>query len=112
MSGYDFNQQDDIFCARVQCTQKDVLVELFSSQPVVKKYVRRYVQSRTVADIPEGYTQAGYDGVAQIWFDDIAGFNGVFASQNYRNVIHPDEERFVDGKRCELLFSEETPIID
>lgn len=45
-------------------------------------------------------------------FDDMDGFHGVFSSQNYRDVIRVDEEKFTDKKRVEFLFSEETSIID
>ena len=53
---------------------------------------------------------ADYDGIAQLWFDDMNGFHGVFSSQNYRDVIKVDEQKFTDPKRVEFLFSEETPI--
>ncbi len=39
------------------------------------------------------------------------GFHGVFSSQNYRDVIKVDEEKFTDPKRMEFLFSEETEIL-
>jgi uncharacterized protein (TIGR02118 family) len=90
---------------------RDVHANLFSSQPVVKQHVRRYVQSRTIPTTPDGVSIANVDGIAQIWFDDMAGFHGVFSSQNYRDVIRVDEEKFTDGKKVQFIFSEETPII-
>ena len=90
---------------------RDVHAHLFSSQPVVKQYVRRYVQSRTIANPPKSVLLADFDGVAQVWFDDIDGFHGVFSSPNYRDVIRVDEHKFTDGTRTEFLFSEETSII-
>ena len=54
---------------------------------------------------------ADYDGIAQVWFDDMNGFHGVFSSQNYRDVIKVDEQKFTDPKRVEFLFSEETEIL-
>ena len=54
---------------------------------------------------------ADYDGIAQVWFDDMNAFHGVFSSQNYRDVIKVDEEKFTDPKRVEFLFSEETEIL-
>jgi hypothetical protein len=42
--------------------------------------------------------------------DDMNGFQGVFSSQNYRNVIKVDEQKFTYPKRVEFLFSEDTPI--
>jgi uncharacterized protein (TIGR02118 family) len=90
---------------------RDVHAKLFSSQPTVKQHVRRYIQSRTIADTPDGVAIANVDGIAQIWFDDMAGFHAVFSSQNYLDVIRPDENQFVDGKKVTFIFSEETPII-
>jgi uncharacterized protein (TIGR02118 family) len=90
---------------------RDVHAQLFSSQPVVKQHVRRYVQSRTIPDPPNTVRLADYDGIAQVWFDDMNGFHGVFSSQNYRDVIKVDEEKFTDPKRVEFLFSEETEIL-
>ncbi len=90
---------------------RDVHAQLFSSQPVVKQFVRRYVQSRTIANPPQSVLLADFDGIAQVWFDDMDGFHGVFSSQNYRDVIRVDEQKFTDGTRTEFVFSEETSII-
>ena len=84
---------------------------LFASQPVVKQYVRRYVQSRTIANPPKSVALADFDGIAQVRFDDIDGFHCVFSSQNYRDVIRVDEQTFTDGTRSEFVFSEETSIV-
>jgi uncharacterized protein (TIGR02118 family) len=54
---------------------QDIHAQLFSSQPVVKQYVRRYIQSRTIPNLPNGVKVADYDGVAQLWFDDIEAFS-------------------------------------
>lgn len=83
----------------------------FTSQPIVKKTVRRYVQSRTVANAPAGLPVAAYDGIAQIWFDNVDGFLEYLNSANYRDIIRPDEERFADSQRVQFMFSEETPMI-
>jgi hypothetical protein len=88
-----------------------VHAQLFASQPVVKQYVRRYVQSRTIANPPKSVVVADFDGIAQVRFDDIVGFHGVFSSQNYRDVIRVDEQTFTDGTRSEFVFSEETSIV-
>ena len=90
---------------------RDRHAALFSSQPIVKKTVRRYVQTRTIADIPAGLSAAPFDGIAQIWFDDVNGFLEYLNSANYKETIQPDEERFTDPRRVQFLFSEETPII-
>jgi uncharacterized protein (TIGR02118 family) len=83
----------------------------FASQPIVKKTVRRYVQSRTMTDTPAGLSVGPYDGIAQIWFDDVSGFLEYLHSSNYTGIIRPDEERITDPHKVQFLFSEETPII-
>jgi hypothetical protein len=84
---------------------------LFSSQPDTKRYVRRYIQSRILPNRPEGPNIGETDGIVELWFDDMAGFNAFANSPSYKNVIQPDEERFTDPKRCEYFFTTEVPII-
>jgi uncharacterized protein (TIGR02118 family) len=90
---------------------RDGHAELYSSQPDTKRYVRRYIQSRIAGDAPHGFVLADIDGIAQVWFDDMDGFNAFYASPSYINVIQPDELKFTDPKRCEYFFSREYPII-
>ncbi len=90
---------------------RDNHAKLFVQQPVVKQYVRRYIQSRTVPVVPKGITAANYDGLAELWFDNMDGFRSYLDSENYRDVIHVDELNFNDGKP-DLLFSEEIMIMD
>jgi len=90
---------------------KNVHAPLFASQPDVKRYVRRYVQCWITGDQPAGPNLGDTDGLVELWFDDIEGFNAFGNSPSYRNVIQPDEERFTDPKKCEYFFSEEHSII-
>ncbi len=91
---------------------RDIHAPLFSSQPDTKRYVRRYIQSRVTGDRPERFVLGETDGIVQLWFDDMDGFNAFFTSQSYRDVIRPDEERFTDPKRCEFFFSTEHTIME
>ena len=88
---------------------RDSHAAFFSSQPIVKKTVRRYVQSRLVP-IPKTMPVAPYDGIAQLWFADMAGFTEYIESSNYQDVIRIDEAKFVDPAKVQLIFSEETEI--
>jgi uncharacterized protein (TIGR02118 family) len=90
---------------------RNVHAALFSNQPAVKKYVRRYIQSRTIPNPPEGFLVSDFDGIAQLWFDDMNGFHGLYNSKDYSDVIRIDEQKFTDGKRVPFLFSEETTIM-
>ena len=84
---------------------------LFSRQPEVKLHVRKYAQAHTGPKAPDGFAVAPHDGIAEIWFDDMAGFLGVFASKTYEEVIKPDEEKFVDRSRAQFMFTETVPMI-
>jgi uncharacterized protein (TIGR02118 family) len=89
---------------------RDSHATLFAGQPIVKKTVRRYVQSRPIP-IPDTMPANPYDGVAQLWFDDMAGFLEYIQSSNYQEVIRLDEAKFIDLAKVQLIFSEETVII-
>ena len=90
---------------------REVHAPLFSAQLEAKKYVRRYVQDhRTVNALP-GTTSSNFDGVAEIWFDNISGADAFFVSDGYKKNVLPDEEAFMDRKRCELLYSNEYNVI-
>jgi len=85
---------------------------LFSSQPDVKRYVRRYIQSRVRYEKPAGFVLLGdVDGVAQVWFDNMDGFLALFSSPSYKNVIQPDELKFTNPSRCEFIFSTDVSFI-
>jgi uncharacterized protein (TIGR02118 family) len=90
---------------------RDRHAAFFTSQPIVQKTIRRYLQSRTIAHPPASVPVAEFDGVAQLWFDDVAGFEAYIGSENYRDVIRLDELKFVNPDKGKLLFSEETTII-
>jgi uncharacterized protein (TIGR02118 family) len=90
---------------------RDVHAPLFANQPDVKRYIRSYTQCVITGDQPAGPTLGSTDGIVELWFDDIAGFNAFASSPSYRNVIQPDEERFTDPTKCEYFFSEERAVI-
>ncbi len=104
-------RRHDMNHAEFEAYWRDRHVALFVSQPIVKKTVRRYLQSRTVPAVPQGMPAAPFDGIAQLWFDDAAGFLEYLHSSNYKEVIQLDEQKFVDPARTQYLFSEETTVI-
>ena len=84
---------------------------LFSALPEVKRHVRRYVQCHTLPASLAGLPPITFDGVTELWFDDVAGLEAVFSSQNYMQTIRPDEAKFLDLDACEFVLSTETLII-
>ena len=69
---------------------------LFMSLAASQQHVRRYVQSHTVDVEVPGMPASRYDGMTEIWFDDLAGFAAVFTSAEYLSKVRPDEESFLD----------------
>src|SRR5258706_14651901 len=54
---------------------------------------------------------SNFDGIAEIWFDDISGAEAFFDSEGYRQNVIPDEEAFMDRKRCELLYTHKHSVV-
>jgi uncharacterized protein (TIGR02118 family) len=84
---------------------------LFKSLPGVMQHVRRYVQDHSIpAELP-GFPPLTFDGMTELWFDDIQGLAAVFQSQEYMERIRPDEGKFLDLQRCEFLLTTDNVVI-
>jgi uncharacterized protein (TIGR02118 family) len=84
---------------------------LFAAQLASKQYVRRYIQDHRMGGALPGTTASNFDGIAEIWFDDISAAKAFFESGDYRQNVIPDEEAFMDRKRCELLYTHEHSVM-
>lgn len=83
---------------------------LIASLPGGEVPVRRYVQLLpTDAEIP-GVSSIFYDGVAEVWVDDIADAARWFTSETYTTIVAADEEQFIDRSLTRFLYTTETPI--
>jgi uncharacterized protein (TIGR02118 family) len=90
---------------------REVHGPLFAAQSESKQYVRRYIQDHRTGDALAGTRASNFDGIAEIWFDDISGAKAFFESDGYRQNVIPDEEAFMDRKRCELLYTHEHSVM-
>ncbi|MFC4375511.1 EthD domain-containing protein [Nocardia halotolerans] len=72
--------------------------------------VRRYVQLLPTDDSIPGIDTLAYDGVAELWVDDIADAAHWFSSEPYTTTIAADEEKFLDRSRTRFLYTTEHPI--
>ncbi len=90
---------------------REVHGPIFKRQPSARKYVRRYIQNHRTEDALPGTTVSKFDGIAEIWFDDFAQAKLFFAAEDYVQFVIPDEEAFMDRKRCELLWTHEHNVI-
>ena len=83
---------------------------VFLSVPAVREHVRRYVQQHTIdAGIP-GMPPVTFDGVTELWFDDVEALGKVFCDPTYLGLVRPDEAEFLDLERCEFIVSQENPV--
>ncbi len=90
---------------------KDVHANLFMSVRVVKETVRRYVQEHTLPVELPGMPPAKYDGITELWFDDIDALGRCFSDSEYMSKIRPDEESFLDLHRCDFIVSTENVVV-
>lgn len=91
---------------------KEIHGPLFSSQPIVKQHVLRYVQAHSTGDSVGQFPVVDFDGIAQIWFENLAGVTAVFGSDNYRKDIAPDEKKFIDIESVLWIYSTEHIVIE
>ena len=84
---------------------KGVHAKLFMSIPAVKETVRRYVQEHTLPVELPGMPPAKYDGITELWFDDVESLGRCFSDSEYMARVRPDEEAFLDLHGCDFLVS-------
>src|SRR5258708_12407327 len=84
---------------------------LFAAQSESKQYIRRYIRDHRTSDALPGPTASNFNGVTEIWFDDISGAKAFFESDGYGQNVIPDEEAFTDRKRCDVLYAHEHSVM-
>ena len=84
--------------------------------------IRRYVQSHTtVAGLGEAVSAArgmrqtaGYDGVAELWWDSVEQMQeaaGSAAGLDANQVLLEDERKFIDLEASTIFFTEEHEVV-
>ena len=84
---------------------------LFTSLPEVQQHVRKYIQCHALPVSLPGLPEPYYDGITELWFDDVESIGKVFSSKNYMQKIRPDEEKFLDLQQCGFLITVENPVL-
>lgn len=74
--------------------------------------MRRYVQSHRTTDVMPGFENCPYDGVAELWFDDLVALNNLPNDPEYINGAQADEANFVDMDALVFLATREHVLID
>ena len=83
---------------------------LFMSVPVVKETVRRYIQQHALDVALPGMPPRKYDGITELWFDDVDSLGRCFSDAEYLQKIRPDEESFLDVHGCDFIVSNENQV--
>ena len=84
---------------------------VIKSVPEFTRHVRRYVQCHLAAQDTPFLKAGGYDGVAELWFDDVAAMNTAFNEPRYLEVIRSDELKFVDMERTVSMVTDELEVL-
>lgn len=87
---------------------------LFSSQPEVKQYVKKYIQVHSTGEqLQKGDFPpvAVYDGIAEIWFDRMEDIPMVFESDNFKTIIAQDEAKFIDRESIRWIYATENIVM-
>jgi len=89
---------------------RDVHGPLIASTPELARHIVRYEQHpRHRPDALSGTD--GVDGVAVQWFDSIDDFVAFISEPAYRELIAPDERRFLDVDAIEFVITEEPTVV-
>ncbi len=83
---------------------------LFMSLPVVKETVRAYVQQHALKLALPGLPPTKYDGITELWFDDVESFGRCFSEKEYMEKVRPDEMKLFDLPACDLILSTENRV--
>jgi uncharacterized protein (TIGR02118 family) len=90
---------------------RDKHAPLVQSLALFKSLVRRYVQQRPAEGVPDQLPLAPYDGIAEIWFDNLSDVLQLIGNEPFLSVVTKDEENFLDRSRTAIFVSQETAII-
>jgi len=72
--------------------------------------VRKYVQCHTLPELYAGERPPPYDGVAELWFDDLEAFRQASRTPEVAAAVE-DERNFIDHSRVALIMAEEKPVV-
>jgi uncharacterized protein (TIGR02118 family) len=73
--------------------------------------LRRYIQAHRIdAQVP-GFAQSPYEGIAEVWWDDIAAADRVASDPDYLNGARLDEPTFIDMPRLANVLTSERPLL-
>lgn len=82
-----------------------------SALPDARRVIRSYIQQVAVSNLPEGLPIAEFDGMAELWFDDLQSAMTIMGSDEYLATIPADEPNFIDPSKTRMMITEERKCI-
>ena len=79
-------------------------IQLFSSIPVTRNNIKKYVVSHQMEKAKRGKE---YDGIVEFWFNNLFSLIMVFINPKYLLKVRPDERKFLDLNECDFIISRE-----
>lgn len=73
--------------------------------------INRYVQCHGIEAEASGLQSAPYDGIAEVWFDDLDKALAMGEHPVYVEKVQPDEANFIDGDRLAFMFTDEVTLL-
>ncbi len=73
--------------------------------------VRRYVQCHVLPELYERETAPGFDGAAELWFDDLDAMRAAMGTPEVAAALE-DEKNFIDHTRVASFVTVEKPIVE
>jgi uncharacterized protein (TIGR02118 family) len=81
---------------------------LIAAIPDIDRYIKRYVQHHFVPST--GWPCVGaleYDGFSEVWYASVEARKALHALPYHREIMVPDEHKFVDMEATRLLMLDE-----
>ncbi len=79
--------------------------------PEFTRHVRRYSQSHIIDPTYDGagmaWKRSNFDGIAEVWFDDVAALTRAFNEPRFISLVGPDDAKFIDPEQTHILVTRE-----
>ena len=75
--------------------------------PGAQQVVKSYIQQVAMSDLPGGLPVADFDGMAELWFDDLQSAMTIMGSREYLETIPTDEPNFIDPTATRIMVTHE-----
>ncbi|KAG6806978.1 hypothetical protein H0H92_009304 [Tricholoma furcatifolium] len=83
--------------------------KLFLGLEIVQKNAITYQQAPSLMNLP---TEEAWDGIVLLDGNSYDDLFAVFESEEYKRVVEPDNDHFVDMAKCKMLLIGTVPLIE